>query len=201
MECLARLLDSVRGAAPGRACRTVCRRHAEQQRELRNQPARGQDVGAPDLGLRKLAPGDLVGVGGENEAVDQDDLTALQRRRDHLRHELGARGEKEQCFGARPYRARRVEQQVPDLVAQLRASRLTHPHTRHSARSQPIVQQPELRGLPHTLRPLEDDQPPALHPHPRVMIGLAAPLRMPSRIHSFTRTMTLSKFSCAVTTL
>ena len=31
------------------------------------------------------------------------------------------------------------------------------------------------------------------------MIGLAAPLRIPSEIHSFTRSMSLSKLSCAAT--
>ena len=67
---------------------------------------------------------------------------------------------------------------------------------RTPARARCAAEALELGALPGPLDALEDDQPPApLLVHPSVMMGLAAPFRMPSRIHWFTCTITLSKFS------
>ena len=58
-----------------------------------------------------------------------------------------------------------------------------------------------LRGLAHPFPALEDDEQPGLRHagQPSVMIGEAAPALMPSAIHWFTRSICLSKLSCATT--
>jgi len=59
------------------------------------------------------------------------------------------------------------------------------------------VQPRDLRRLAAALDAFEHQQAPAHLAHPSVMMGLALPFRIPSTIQSFTRIMTLSKFSCA----
>ena len=97
--------------------------------------------------------------------------------------------------------APRLEQHATNLVAERGAAGLAHAGERQLLRGQPVAEEPKLRGLPRTLGPLEDDQPSARHGHASVMIELVAPFLMPSRIHSFTRAITFSKFSCDATTL
>ena len=84
-----------------------------------------------------------------------------------------------------------------DRVAERRAAGLAKRcDVRHAGAREMAAQALELRALPGALDALEDDQPPARrNAHPSVMMGLAAPFRMPSRIHWFTCTITLSKFS------
>jgi len=56
----------------------------------------------------------------------------------------------------------------------------------------------QLCGLAGPFPALEDDEAPLPHRgHPSVMIELVAPRLIPSVIHWFTCTMTLSKFSFA----
>jgi len=59
----------------------------------------------------------------------------------------------------------------------------------------------KLGRLPRTLAALEDDEPAAVGHgcQPSVMIELVAPFSIPSTIQSFTRAISLSKFSCAAT--
>ena len=54
-----------------------------------------------------------------------------------------------------------------------------------------------LSRLTGSFGTLQDDQFAARGRHPRVMIELVAPFRMPSVIQLFTCSIVLSKFSCA----
>ena len=94
-----------------------------------------------------------------------------------------------------------VEQELADPIAERGPSRLTEGAVREGRGGERGGEPTELGRLPRSLAPFEDDELPAPHGgHPRVMIELVAPFLIPSRIHWFTCTITLSKFSFAART-
>ena len=95
---------------------------------------------------------------------------------------------------------RGVEQQAADFITQRRAAGLTKARHPNASRRQTRCEAGELRALPRPLPTFEHNQTAVRHRYPSVMMELAAPFRMPSRIHWFTCTITLSKFSLATIT-
>ena len=90
----------------------------------------------------------------------------------------------------------RVQQEIAHRIAERRAARLTEHRVRDAVVIELRGETPELGGLPRSFAALEHDEPTARrHAQPNVMIELVAPFLMPSRIHWFTCTITLSKFS------
>ena len=141
---------------------------------------------------------DLIRVGREEKAIEEDNLAACERRRELGGDELCPRGHEERGLRARFHRILRVEQELPDAVPERGAPRFATAPMRDLRRGQVGSEATELGGLPRPLSSLEDDEQATPHEgHPRVMIELVAPFLIPSRIHWFTCIITLSKFSFA----
>ena len=150
------------------------------------------------LGVRQTATSYLVGVGGKEKSVGQDDLSEIQGWADLGFDELSPGCHEQERFRSRPDVATWLEQQTPDLVSDCSATRFPHAEARNATRGKRVAQAAKLRGFSNALRPFENDQLTAPRRHPSVMIELVAPFLMPSVIQLFTCSIVLSKFSCAV---
>src|SRR5687768_16163838 len=85
-----RPFDAVVCTPSGGACKARVRREIEEQRQVGNETARRQRVGASHFLLRQPASRDLVRVRREEEPVQQNKLSSTQCRPDDVRDELRA---------------------------------------------------------------------------------------------------------------
>ena len=154
-----------------------------------------QLVRRADERFGQSTPGNLIGVRGQEEAIHQYGRVARKRRFDHLVHDLRPRCHEEQRLRSRPDIRAGVEHERANRVAERGAPGLAHRDTRRAASGKPFFEATQLRGLPRPFGTLEHDEPATHSRHPSVMMGLADPFLMPSKIQSFTRSITLSKFS------
>ena len=196
-------LDSVTGAARSILARKTTRDWKDQHdREIGNESVHGQLVGrAHEIG-RKATPRHLIGIGRQKEAIGDDRRAGVQVVPD-LGHQLGPRSKKQEDFGSRLDLRSLGEKQSPDLLAEPRCPWLANDHHRYAGSSDLVGESRDLRRLSRSLGALDDNKSTASggRPtrHPSVMMGLVAPRLIPSRIHVFTRIISLSKLSCAVT--
>src|SRR5450432_325699 len=197
---IARALDPISAAARDDARVANGRGRREQNREIGHEPGSRELVRRAHVIERKSAAHDLIRVRRQKEAIGEHELAARERRLHHFRDELRTRCHEQQRLGPRIHLAPRLEQHATNLVAKRGAAGLAHARVRTLMRGQPVAHKAKLRGLPRPFGPFEDEQPAARHGHASVMMELVAPFLMPSRIHSFTRAITFSKFSCDTTT-
>ena len=108
----------------------------------------------------RLAAGDaLVGHGGIEKTVAQDDLAGCQGRPDHLPDVLHAVGDIEQQLGGRVDIDRlRVEQDGADTLAQRRAARFAGQPTIAAPGAQKTGRGFHLGALAGTLDPFQSDE-------------------------------------------
>src|SRR5690606_17011900 len=104
--------------------------------------------------------------------------------------ELCPRRQEEQRLRSRIDLVLRIEQQGTDGVPDRTGARLAKRDGFPATLLEPAEEPGKLSALARSLHAFEDDEAPALpsvacavrSAHPRVMIGLAAPFRIPSRI-------------------
>ena len=120
-------------------------------------PGRGQ-VHLEHLGHAEPARHTLVGERGVDVAVGDHGGAPVERRTDHLRHELGARRGVEE--GLCPWRdlGVRVEQERPDPLAGGRASGLAHRHDLMAGGAGRVGEERGLGRLPAAVQALEGDE-------------------------------------------
>jgi len=98
----------------------------------------------------------LVGARRVGEAVADHPGPALQRRKNHFAHVLGARGEHEQRFGERVHRL--GEQQRAQLLGQRRPAGLARHDDLVPGGAQALGEPGNMRGLARAVHALEGDE-------------------------------------------
>lgn len=194
-----RPFDAIRRASLRDAGQPVAHGKVQQEREIGNEIASREAVGLPDDGFRQASSATLIGIRGQEEAIGNDDLTALESRYNLLGHDLGARRHEQERLGTFRHRCSEFEQEPADLIAKGRPSGLPDHEMPVVPRDKCITEKPNLSRFPDSFDPLEDDQRAAGGHQPSVMIELVAPFEIPCSIHSFTRVMIFSKLVCAET--
>ena len=128
MEVERLALQVVAGAAD--AAQALVRRQVQQQRQVGHQAARRDRVRGVHLGTLDAAAVVLVGNRRVEVAVAEHERAALERRADHLRHELRARRGEHQQLGARVGRfaGGRTQQRLAQPLAEARAAGLAAGH-------------------------------------------------------------------------
>ena len=176
-------------------------RQVQHNRKMRLQRSGGEAVRLQHGVTREPTTFDLVRFGREVEPIRQDDAAPIQRRPDDAGDEVGPGGEHQKQLGQRARVEPRVERQAAGGFGHRRPARLPDFHDVHPCRPEAPSQALRQRGLARALGPLDGDKGPGHDRQPSVMIELVEPFWMPSRICSFTRTINLSKFVCADTTV
>ena len=139
--------------------RAVCGDDVEQHRQVRDEPVGGPAGDAGDLGGREVAAGALVGDGGVDVAVGDDDGAALQRGPDHRVDVLGAVGGVEQRLGAvREPGGGDVEQDRAQPLADRGGARLAGDDDLVALGSDPLGERLDLGGLAGAVAALDGDE-------------------------------------------
>lgn len=149
--------------------------------------------------LRQSASYDLVSISRKKKPIEQNDVSVVQGGPNLAGDKLCAGSHEEKRLGSRGDLLFGVEKNFADRVANRCSARLADGYYGRPFFTEPLSEQANLGGFSGALGTLKNDQLASRHTQPRVMIGLAAPFFMPSIIHWFTRSMILSKFSCAAT--
>src|SRR6266851_7966021 len=179
-----------------------CYRHVQDQRQIGHKPSRGESQRRRHVLSRQPAPGDLVGHGRQVKPVCHHHLPGLKRRPDLALHQIGTRREHEKQLGRRCDVVLRLERQLPGGLGYWGAARLPHRKLLPPFGEQLGGEPAHERRLARSLRPLHDQKHagPSPAPHqPSVMIGLADPFFIPSKIRSLTFAISFSKLACAAT--
>src|SRR3989338_9168190 len=169
------LVEAVGGfETRARAGEPDLRRHFEEDGEIGNATVmyRLEDALHERQVFEFFPPVRLVGDGGEDKAVADDEFAALEGGRDQLGDQLRARGEEEQYLGGGVDAARLFrENHAPDILAGLHPARIAREDG--SAR-QYLPHPPHLDGFPGALAPFEHDELPAGHPAIVLRSGISA---------------------------
>jgi hypothetical protein len=179
-------LDSIPSPAAVRSRQRGRDGQSEQYRKIGHEPARGKLIRGSDLRVAEAAAGDLIGVGGQKESIGNHDKPVVEGGADQAIDELGPGRHEQKRFSAGRELWAGVEKKSPDLIPDLRAARFADRCIRNAAGGKRLAKATDLRRLADAFRTLENDQLPASHRHPSVMIELVAPFRMPSVIQLFT---------------
>lgn len=112
-----------------------------------------------DFGFGQAAGGALVGEGGRDEAVGEDEFTAGEGGADGLLDELCAAGHVEEHLAAEGhFRMDGVEEDVADALADGGAARLADLADGEALRAAEFDEAAELSGLARAVGPFEDDE-------------------------------------------
>ena len=145
----------------GAAAQPGHRVHVQQDGEVRGAPAGRPPVEPGDLLDRQVPAGPLVGEGGVDVPVGDDDRAPVQGGRDDRGDVLGPVGRVHQRLGVRRHAGvRGVQQQRAQPHPDLGRAGLVRGHHVVAEFAQPDGDQPGLRGLARALAALERDQPP-----------------------------------------
>jgi hypothetical protein len=183
VKIVARLFDLVALTTRIGALESVCRVDIEEKREVGNEAGGGQPIGSAYLLLGQSTANDLVRVCGQEEPVDQNDISLPEGRQDLTRDQLGAGRNEQERFSRSSDLLLSMKHDVSDVVADRSATGLAYRDEWYPGCRQALRQNPDLGRLARAFSPFEDDQTSARHCQDRVMIGLAAPFFMPSMIH------------------
>ncbi len=159
--------------------------HAQEHCEIWCESCGREFIACAHFARRQSASVNLIRVGAQQKPIEQDVLSRSERRLDHRRNQLRARGHKQRGLCGRSERHIRMQQQFANAIAHWCATWFAMHSVRHARVRQTHSESLELGGLPRSLTTLEDDEAAAHRSRnqPSVIIELVAPFLMPSSIH------------------
>ena len=142
----------------------------EQERSVGQQPTDGREIEVENALEPEITRDTLVRNGRVHEAVADDRRAPLESRPDHLVHVLGARGRVQERLRPRSD-VTPVQHQVPNLLPELGAARLSCRNNLFAVRFEPLAEELGLRRFPGAVEPLERDEH---RPHPTAVRRMLA---------------------------
>ena len=152
LEPIERLVVGVEAVAGER------RVEVQEDGEVGKQALRGPQRQIAHLVAPEDAAGALVGDGGVEVAVLDDDVAALERRAHDVLDVVRPVGGVQQCLRARRDLAAMVQHDVADQDPDLGAAGLAGAHDGVPARGEPLLEECRLRGLADAVTALERDE-------------------------------------------
>ena len=149
-------LEAVGGARRGAARGGERRLDVEPERQVGLQAVLDPGLERAQHALVLAAAGALVGEGRIGEAVAQDDLAALERRRDDALDVVAPRREHEQRLGDAVHRL--VQEQLAQRLRERRAARLAGADDALAARAQPLGERRDVGRLAGAVDAFEGDE-------------------------------------------
>ncbi len=130
----------------------------QEDRQVRQEPARREVLQAAHLLDVEAAPVPLVADGGVAVAVADDDPSGGEGGPDHLGDVLCALGREQERVRDRVEPASRPQDDLAHLLARPRAAGLPREDHVQPARAQPVGEEARLEGLPGAVGALEGDE-------------------------------------------
>lgn len=149
-------LKAIGLATLARAVQTFRDGQSQEDREIRHQALRGEFVRRTEFSRRQSTAVDLVRVGGEQEAIEQDVLPRGKRRLHHRVHQLRARRHEQAGLSGGCERQIGVQEDLADAIPHGRAAGFAIDRVVHAIGGETRREALELGGLPRSLASLED---------------------------------------------
>ncbi len=141
-----------------RSRQTFLRSEIEQIDAIGNETARHPAIENSDFLGAELTPASLIGDGGLPETICHDDCSGGESGNDHFAHELRTRSHVRAQLGPGSQRARFIEQEIAQPLAELGASRFAHGEDAMSSIFQPARREGGLRRLARSFDSFEGDK-------------------------------------------